>query len=336
MIFSVFNVLLAICFSFLLLLILGLILRKIFPTIKSRILGNKRIGGSIILLLAFFAIFWLQITNSGFLLPKDIASLFIGFSIIFIFGLRDDLDGMNWQNQAIVQSILALVIIFAGDSIQHIRLPNGEVLYLASVLGAILTYFWVVIVINSLNWIDGVDGLAGTVSLVTFAALGFLSLSEKVNQPSTAALCFLMVFLLIFFLAFNLPPAKFYLGTVGVWTLGFLISVISLYSGGKVATTALVLSIPILDFLLVFLERIFRGKIPVKGKDKLHLHQRLLEIGWSHFQITAFLGFTTLSLGWAVLIFQTANKIYLFLPISFLFFCLGLILLKNRKSTNIK
>lgn len=329
--FSVFEILVTV-FLPITIILAFLWLAKFFLVKKTvGLLKNKRLGGLFILLPILFFITSVQLRNSGFLLKKDFFSLVFGLIIILSFGLLDDLKKKSWSYQAAVQSVLAIILIVAGDSIRHIRWPGGEVFFLGAALGAILTYLWVVVIINSLNWLDGVDGLAGTVSLIAFATLGLLSLTEKVNQPSTAAICFAIVFILTLFLAFNFPPARFYLGTVGIWTLGFFIAVVSLYSGGKVATTSLVLSVPLFDFALVFSERVLRGRSPVMGGDRLHLHQRLIEIGWSHGRITVFIGLVTSALGIGTLIIQTANKIFLLLPISLFFFALALFLLKSRK-----
>ncbi len=331
--FSVFEIFITLFSSILIVLALANFLNQLLSGWLFQALKNKRMGGLFILLVILCFICLTQLRHSGFLLNKDFISLTIGLILILLFGTLDDLKKMSWKYQISIQSLLALILILAGDSIQHIRLPQGEVIFPGILIGIVLTYFWLIIIINSLNWIDGIDGLAGTVSLITFGTLGFLSLTEKVNQPSTAHLCFAMFFLLILFLAFNLPPARFYLGTVGIWTLGFLITTVSLYSGGKVATTALVLSIPIFDFVLVSLERILKGRAPVFGGDRLHLHQRLIACGWPAWKVTLFLGAVTAALGIGALIFQTANKIFLFLPIALLFFALALLLLRTQKPT---
>ena len=217
------------------------------------------------------------------------------------------------------------MLIAVDDTIRHIRLPDGDVIYFPHIVGFVLTYLWVMIIINALNWSDGTDGLAGSTGFVSFGVLGFLSLSSLVNQPSTAILCFIVAGSLFGFLFFNFPPAKVYLGTTGSWTIGFLLATVSLYSGGKVATTALVLGIPLLDFSIVSLERILRGRLPVLGGDRLHLHEKLKKIGWSSLKITLVLSSFTFLLGLGTLLFQTEKKIFLLIPLSLFFLFLAIL-----------
>ncbi len=305
---------------------------KIEGSLKKRVfLKNKRLGGTILIISIFLILVLFQVFTVGFLLPKDFLSLAVGFVVILLGGLWDDLKKISWLRQAIFQSLLALILVLAGDTIRHIRYPDGAVLNLSYLLGGVLTYFWVMIVINSFNWLDGIDGLAGSVGLVSFMVLGALSLTQLVNQPSTAILCFVVAGALLGFLFFNFPPAKFYLGTTGSWLIGFLLATVSLYSGGKVATTAIVLGIPLLDFSIVFLERMLRGKLPVLGGDRLHLHERMKALGWSHLKITLVFGFFTLCLGSGTLIFQNEKKVFLFFPLALLFFALAYFFLSENQ-----
>ncbi|MDP1710469.1 MAG: undecaprenyl/decaprenyl-phosphate alpha-N-acetylglucosaminyl 1-phosphate transferase, partial [candidate division WWE3 bacterium] len=66
--------------------------------------------------------------------------------------------------------------------------------------------------------------------------------------------------------------------------VGYLLAVLSIFSGAKTGTALLVLAIPIIDALYVIYSRIRSGKSPFVG-DKTHLHHRLLKAGISHPQI---------------------------------------------------
>lgn len=286
--------------------------------------NSKRWGGLMLGLTILITIVFLQNSLVGFLLPKDFWSLILGIIILLVGGIWDDLDKISWKKQLLLQSAAAMVAVFVGDTINHARLPWGIVIFFPPFFSAVLAYFWIILVIEALNWMDGVDGLSGSVSIVTLLVLAVLGLTSVVNQPSTTLLCLIAAGALLGFLFFNFPPAKVFLGSSGVWIVGFLIAVISIYSGGKVATTALVLGIPILDFLFVSLERIWIGKLPVFGGDRLHLHEKLLDQGWGPTKITLVFSGFSLILGISALLSQTEGKYFLFIPVAifFLFFAL--------------
>ena len=285
---------------------------------------SKRWGGIILGITVIICITVFQNIFTGFLLPKDFWSLVLGVIILLIGGIWDDLEKISWKKQLLFQSAAALLAVFVGDTIDHIRLPGGTVFFFPPLFSAVLAYFWIILVIESLNFLDGADGLSGSVSFATLLVLAILGLTPVVNQPSTTLLCLIIAGALAGLLFFNFPPAKIYLGSSGVWILGFLIAVISIYSGGKVATTALVLGIPIIDFVFVTLERIIAGKSPVFGGDRRHLHERLIDQGWSPTRVTIVFSLFSLLLGIGALLTQAQGKFFLimFLAAFFLFFAL--------------
>ena len=100
---------------------------------------------------------------------------------------------------------------------------------------------------------------------------------------------------------FTVPPARLFAGTSGSFGIGFLLASIAILSGTKIATTLLVLAVPMTDAAWVFFDRIRSGASPFRGNDRRHLHFRLRELGWSdrsivllYVGITAFAGFGAL------------------------------------------
>lgn len=110
-------------------------------------------------------------------------------------------------------------------------------------------------------------------------------------------------------LIFNWHPARIFPGFSGSTILGFLIAVLAILSGGKLATAGLVLLIPATDFAYTFFRRIIQGKSPVWG-DRGHLHHKLLEIGFSHQQIALFYILGSVILGAAALSLSSKGKLF--------------------------
>jgi UDP-GlcNAc:undecaprenyl-phosphate GlcNAc-1-phosphate transferase len=153
---------------------------------------------------------------------------------------------------------------------------------LAAIPAILLTWFWTVGMMNTVNWIDGMDGLAtGVVGITAF----FITLiSFILHQYSIAVLSAIFTGAVFGFLPHNWNPAKIFMGDTGSMFLGLALAVLSIMGGAKLALALMVLGIPILDVAVVIMNRIRRGQSPVHY-DKTHLHHRLMATGLSVKQI---------------------------------------------------
>jgi UDP-GlcNAc:undecaprenyl-phosphate GlcNAc-1-phosphate transferase len=145
------------------------------------------------------------------------------------------------------------------------------------------------------------------VAAIALAVLFFLSRRPDVAQYGSAMLSIIALGAVVGFLPFNFGRAKAFLGDTGSVFLGFLIGVIAIISGGKVATAFLVLAIPFLDAVIVFGSRLLHQQSPFQA-DKTHLHHRLLALGFKQWQIVGLFYVVTLAFGLIALNTQTLGK----------------------------
>src|SRR3989338_3094190 len=142
---------------------------------------------------------------------------------------------------------------------------------------AILGLVWIVWVMNMINWSKGVDGQMPGIVAVSASILGLLSLklqiSHDLSQVNLAMLAFITAGSALGLLIFNWHPAKIFPGFSGSTILGFMIAILAILSGAKLATALLVLLIPATDFAYTFVRRILQGKSPVWG-DRGHLDRK--------------------------------------------------------------
>ncbi len=147
------------------------------------------------------------------------------------------------------------------------------------VISFLLTVAWIVVIQNAMNWFDGLKGLSVGVSGIGFLTLGIFG----ILRPEVAWESGLPVFLSMnFFFAGMCVGAflffffgKIILGDTGSQVLGFLLAVLSIFAGTKIAVTLLVLGLPILDAFFVMMRRIFwEHRSPIAG-DQKHLHHNL-------------------------------------------------------------
>ena len=159
------------------------------------------------------------------------------------------------------------------------QLPAISLLAIPAVL---FTWFWMVGMMNTINWIDGMDGLAtGVVGITAF----FIAvLSWILGQHTIAILAVIFTGAVIGFLPHNWNPAKIIMGDSGSQFLGLTLATLSIMGGAKIALALMVLGIPILDVAIVMINRVRRGQRPWHY-DMTHLHQRLRATGWTVRQI---------------------------------------------------
>lgn len=243
--------------------------------------------------------------------------IIIGLLILTLIGLIDD----KYQNfspylRLISQFITAILIIGSGIGIHFITNPLGGIISLdntsqIALLADFLSVIWIVWVINMINWSKGVDGQMPGIITIAALILGFLSLklSSDPAQLDLAKLAFITAGSALGLLIFNWHPAKIFPGFSGSGVLGFLIAVLAILSGGKLATAGLVLLLPATDFAYTFIRRILQGKSPVWG-DRGHLHHKLLAIGLSHQQIALFYILGSVILGAAALNLSSKGKLF--------------------------
>jgi UDP-GlcNAc:undecaprenyl-phosphate GlcNAc-1-phosphate transferase len=167
---------------------------------------------------------------------------------------------------------------------------------------------WIVLMINSMNWIDGVDGLSGGVTFIGALTIFFLSLRPEVNQPPVAIIAMALAGAVLGFLVFNFYPSKILAGTSGAMFMGFILAALAIFAGTKIATALLVMAIPIIDAAWVVGERIKSGKSIFKSDDR-HLHYKLLDLGWTQRRITLFFCLITICISLIAINTRAIGKI---------------------------
>lgn len=249
-------------------------------------------------------------------------TLVFGSLLALGLGLADDWVPLHWLYQLLGQILLAVLLIASGMEITQIDLGGGNVVMFNTFFawaGSLVTVFWILLVMNALNWIDGADGLMGSIAGVALLVLAYLSWQPPVNQPPLVLLLLMLCGAVLGFLCFNWYPAQLIAGSSGANFIGFLIAALSVYAGAKVATALLVLAIPILDMCSVILTRLRRRKSPFLP-DRSHLHHILLSLGFSARCIAGVYLLITSMMGVIALSTRSLEKIWVFLLVGLIFF----------------
>ncbi len=216
-----------------------------------------------------------------------VAGILAGALMVFVLGVVDDLKALSPWTKLLGQIGAALVLVASGMRIEAFIITNFWV-------SAAVTVFWVVMITNSLNFLDNMDGLCGGVAII--AAMSFFL---GVDPDESLVRLVLMVFAGAVggFLYHNLSPARIFMGDAGSMFNGYMLATVSLLgtfhsanTESPIAVTAplFALAVPLFDTITVVYIR-WRAGVPLMKGDKRHFSHRLVKLGMSPRQAVEFI-----------------------------------------------
>lgn len=251
-----------------------------------------------------------------FLVPfKFIWGTLIGAAILMIGGFLDDIYELPPYVLWIFPALSAVAVIASGVGVGITQLSNPfgqpfmlDFNFLWMPASYTLIFVWMMGMMFTTKFLDGLDGLVAGIGLIAGLTLFALSLTEKISQPITASFAIILVGALAGYLIYAFHPASIFLGEGGSTLIGFLLGVFSIILGGKIATALLVMGIPILDVAWVILQRLWSRKSPFRG-DRLHIHFKLLDLGFTQRQTAIILYVLSAGFGFAAVFLQSMGKL---------------------------
>ena len=219
-------------------------------------------------------------------------------SIIAWMGWHDDVHFLPAGFRLAIQSLIAIISIWGMGYFKVITLASAGELQLG-VVGIIITFFWIVGLINAFNFMDGIDGLAGGVAFS--AGLGWMWLSLNVDNMFAFWVALGIAASSLGFLGHNWPPAKIFMGDVASTFLGYSFAVLSLIvsdqRGDALLIGTLLMWTVIMDASVTFIGRLIKRE-NVFSRHRSHLFQRLVISGYKHSTISFLYIFLTLLAGY--------------------------------------
>ena len=232
------------------------------------------------------------------------AGIVLGGLVISFVGAIDDRKELSPVPRLLGQIAASLVAYALGVRVNFISLPiTGS--HNTHLLAGPVTVFWMLLIMNAINWLDGLDGLAAGVCTIITVFLAVIAIANR--QPCLALLCAALAGSTIGFLRYNYSPARIYMGG-GAEFLGFVLAAVSIVGAFKQVTTVaviipiLALAVPIFDSVHVVFRRAASGE-PVYQADRRHLHHVLVDMGLSKKQAVLVLYVITIALclcAWAI------------------------------------
>lgn len=246
--------------------------------------------------------------TAGEIDPLHFVGFFIGALILLIGGVLDDKFDLPPRLSILFPLFAALSAVAFGIGVEKITNPFGGALVLSSTVSIAITFVWLLGMTYTTKLLDGLDGLASGITMVGAIMIALLALSHDYFQPDVAMLALIFAAALLGFLLWNVHPATIFLGEGGSTFLGFALGVLAVIAGSKLATTLLVVGVPILDVAFVIGRRWLEGR-PIARGDSTHLHHLLLSAGLSQRQILAIYVLAASLFGVTTLIFASWQKL---------------------------
>lgn len=279
--------------------------RKIH-SVSTPLLGGLAVYGSFAL--TVIGLWFLGYINDGRISLRSIYVLLLSGAVLMIGGYLDDRYQLKPVQQFIFPLLAVVLVIFSGIRVQFVTNPLGGILHIPALFGLVVAFLWLLGMSYTTKFLDGLDGLTSGITAIGAIVIFFVSLLWDVPGSATSYLALSLAGSCLGFLIFNWHPAKIFLGEGGSVFCGFVLGVLSIISGSKIATALLVMGIPILDVAWVIIRRVWQGSSPTVA-DRKHLHFRLFDAGLSHRQVVILLYLLTASFGSVSLLLSSGGKI---------------------------
>lgn len=256
-----------------------------------------RLGGAVFVpasVIGFCVGLAIALNLNSSLYAMKISSILIGlgFMLVFLIGLIDDIFDLSAHLKFIVQAVAVMALPFNHLYIDNLHGAFG-IWEMTPWVGYSLTMLIVMLVINAMNTIDGIDGLSSSLAFIALAVYSYFFYCMQ-NYIFCFIACSQMGAIMAY-MKFNIfgkveNGTKTFMGDSGSLVLGFSLS----YLGVKLCSPsnfipppeegvlipASVLFLPTMDLIRVATQRVVRGVHPF-SPDKTHIHHLLLARGLS-------------------------------------------------------
>ena len=197
-------------------------------------------------------------------------------------GLVDDLVDLPFWAKALGQAVVAFCLLFLSPP------PLFEAVGPLWPLALLFCVVWVTGVVNAYNFMDGIDGIAGGTAILN--ALFLVPLLA--GAPAIAGGLAAMAAATAGFLAWNLSPARIFLGDSGSHFVGFFLGAAALYTepvGESPLLAFVVAAVVFAPFLFDTAFTLVRRALARKNvfsAHREHIYQRIAPDPAKHRQVT--------------------------------------------------
>lgn len=233
------------------------------------------LGGLAMALTMLISLLFVVLTKNY--LAKEIIAIVIGALPIFALGFWDDLRWKNIPQPKPYRKFICLIVfpLFSASVLLSADIKINFFGFL--VADYLLTFLYIFVLVNSINYEDGIDGLAG--GSVLLSLIGFFLLAIFLQNEFAGFFSLILSGAICGFLVFNMPPAKIFMGDSGAFFLGYVLSVFTILFSKQhdmlsFIGLVLITGFPVFEGIFTNLRRIANKKSIFLG-DRKHLYDKL-------------------------------------------------------------
>lgn len=270
--------------------------------------GEKVNMGGIVIFLGFAASYLFSMPVLINSVSIDLVlEVIILLSIVLIVGVRDDMNSLTPLNKVVVEIIIGYFLFKIGVKIESFYGLFG-IYEIPDWLSLSISIFFLIVITNAFNLIDGVDGQSGTQAIVTIIPL-FLFFAFMVPRATSSALVgspilwsllsISLIGAIFAYLFYNWEPSKVFMGDTGSLVIGTILSILIIvgiqYNGyygdeitiagaaikSNIGVVVMFFFLPLADTLRVMSARLMKKQSPFYP-DKTHVHHFILRTGGTH------------------------------------------------------
>jgi UDP-GlcNAc:undecaprenyl-phosphate/decaprenyl-phosphate GlcNAc-1-phosphate transferase len=223
--------------------------------------------------------------------------------LLTVLGALDDRFDLTVRDRLLIQALAILTVI--ATTHVYIRTLGHIFGYDVNLgwLGPPVTVIAIIGLMNAFNLMDGIDGLAGSLELVSIAAI--IMFADPPDLQEMVLLLALLATASLPYLITNLGlmGRKIFLGDAGSMLIGYLLawSLVRMSQTSQAHLSPVdvlwCVALPVFDTFAVMLRRVRQGKSPFKP-DRGHVHHILMDAGLG--PRTTLLALIALAIGFAL------------------------------------
>ncbi len=240
--------------------------------------AKPALGGISFYIVFLISFIFLELLSEGahsYLSSKKIIGLLFSLTLAFLMGLADDAFDTKPLIKFMVQCFCGIILISTGTKINTFE---------SEFLNYSLTLLWVVGIMNSINMLDNMDGISTIVSIAICSFTLYINMYLNMAISPISLITLTVIGTLIGFLIYNWHPSKMFMGDTGSQFLGIFLAFCGIESCWNIPViehglplmhplnnliiVALVFVMPLIDTIIVIINRSLKGSSPfIGGRD---------------------------------------------------------------------
>ncbi|MCC7309384.1 MAG: glycosyltransferase family 4 protein [Acidobacteria bacterium] len=210
-----------------------------------------------------------------------------GALVVSIVSWLDDARDLPAWVRLTAHGAAAAILLASVEPIRGFGIPAYGTVSIGTAFSYVVSFLWIVWMINAYNFMDGIDGIAG--AQATVAGVGWAMIGIWAGDPAIYIFGGVIAFSSLGFLVHNWSPARVFMGDVGSAFLGYTLAAFPFLAQPDGLEKRPWLFTAAISFVWLFLfDTAFTLARRLLKKEKVwlahrtHLYQRLVIAGWGH------------------------------------------------------